>query len=59
MLSLDSPRWLELKTFCPSPERLPGLVRRWCEASAQDVAGAICHELRDGFLQQFSITDAA
>jgi hypothetical protein len=59
MLSLDSPRWRKLKTFCPGAERLPVLLDSWRKAVGSKKAAAIWRELVDYFLHQLSITEAA
>jgi hypothetical protein len=59
MLSLDDKRWRSLKTFSHSGRELPTLIRRWQSAVASPDAEEVWGELRDLFLQQMTITNAA
>lgn len=59
MLPPNSPRWRTLKTFCYSGVELRDQVQRWRDAIGTADAKRVHLELRDFFLQQYSITDAA
>jgi hypothetical protein len=59
MWSLDDKRWRSLRTFFHSGRTLPGLIRRWQAGLGSPEAEEVWAELRDLFLHQLTITNAA
>lgn len=59
MMSLGDKRWRSLRTFAQSGRVLPGLLRRWQSALGSPTAEEVWDEVRDLFLQQMTISNAA
>jgi hypothetical protein len=59
MLALDSPEWANFDTYFDEPEELPGNLCAWRDAFGTSQEEEYWFRLRDQFLHQGTIKDAA